>query len=242
MSTRRPILIALIALAVALLPVAGGMAVATPHAAFTAPQADCCPNGKPCEKKTNGCGSVSGCALKCFSLTGAIGCTGRRLADGFELWRSMCSRSGRVSLSGGASPPTSSSLLNSSLTMRRFAGWPRERAVARALSRTSCMKKFRRGDMRRVSSLTSLALSASLVVAFTYWYGGSQARTPAHNPRSLPPQARSESPRRNRGERFCTTATPWARPTRRRCRRRTRWGWTTSPSTRARRMTPAPSR
>ena len=72
MSTRRPILIALIALAVALLPMAGGMAVATPHAAFTAPQADCCPNGKPCEKKTNGCGSVAGCVLKCFNLTGAV--------------------------------------------------------------------------------------------------------------------------------------------------------------------------
>ena len=73
MSTRRPILIALIALAVALLPVAGGMALAMPHdASFTAPQADCCPNGKPCEKKTDGCGSVAGCVLKCFNLTGAV--------------------------------------------------------------------------------------------------------------------------------------------------------------------------
>jgi hypothetical protein len=73
MSKGRPILIALIALAVALLPMAGGMAVAMPHdASFTAPQADCCPNGKPCEKKTDGCGSISGCVLKCFNLTGAI--------------------------------------------------------------------------------------------------------------------------------------------------------------------------
>ncbi len=32
----------------------------------------------------------------------------------------------------------------------------------------------------------------------------------------------------------CTTATPWDCQTPRRCRRRTRWGWTTSPSTRAR--------
>ena len=31
-----------------------------------------------------------------------------------------------------------------------------------------------------------------------------------------------------------TTATPWVCPTPRRCRRRTRWAWTTSPSTRAR--------
>jgi hypothetical protein len=73
MSTRRPILIALIALAVALLPVAGGMAFAMPHdASFGAPQADCCPNGKSCEKKTDDCGSVAGCALKCFNLTGAV--------------------------------------------------------------------------------------------------------------------------------------------------------------------------
>jgi hypothetical protein len=73
MNICRHILVTLIALAVALLPMAGGMALAMPHdASFTAAQADCCPNGKPCEKKTDGCGSVSGCVLKCFNLTGAI--------------------------------------------------------------------------------------------------------------------------------------------------------------------------
>jgi hypothetical protein len=72
MSTARTILIALIALAVALLPMAGGIALATPHASLTAPQADCCPNGKPCEKKTDGCGSMAGCVLKCFNLTGTV--------------------------------------------------------------------------------------------------------------------------------------------------------------------------
>jgi hypothetical protein len=73
MSTRRPILIALIALAVGLLPMAGGMALAMPHdATLTGPQADCCHDGKPCEKKTDDCGSVPGCALKCFNLTGAV--------------------------------------------------------------------------------------------------------------------------------------------------------------------------
>jgi hypothetical protein len=73
MSTRRPILIAVIALAVALLPMAGGMALAMPHdASSTAPQADCCPSGKPCEKKTDGCGSMAGCVLKCFNLTVAV--------------------------------------------------------------------------------------------------------------------------------------------------------------------------
>ena len=33
--------------------------------------------------------------------------------------------------------------------------------------------------MKRLGSLISLALSASLVVTFTYWYGGLQARAPA---------------------------------------------------------------
>jgi membrane fusion protein, copper/silver efflux system len=37
--------------------------------------------------------------------------------------------------------------------------------------------------MKRLGSLISLALSASLVVAFTYWYGGLQARTPASQPK-----------------------------------------------------------
>jgi hypothetical protein len=73
MSTRRAILIAVIALAVALLPVAGGMAVAMPHdASSAAAPSDCCPHGNPCEKKTDGCGSIAGCALKCFNFTGAV--------------------------------------------------------------------------------------------------------------------------------------------------------------------------
>ncbi len=73
MSTARTILIALIALAVALLPMAGGMALAMQHdASFAAAPADCCPNGKPCEKKADGCGSVAGCVLKCFNPTGAV--------------------------------------------------------------------------------------------------------------------------------------------------------------------------
>ena len=72
MSAGRTILIALIALAVAVLPMAGGIALATHDASFTAAPADCCPHGKPCEKKTDGCGSVAGCVLKCFNLTGAV--------------------------------------------------------------------------------------------------------------------------------------------------------------------------
>jgi membrane fusion protein, copper/silver efflux system len=35
-----------------------------------------------------------------------------------------------------------------------------------------------RHDMKRLGSLVSLAMSAALVVVFTYWYGGSQARRP----------------------------------------------------------------
>jgi hypothetical protein len=73
MSAGRTILIALIALAVGLLPMAGGMALAMPHdASFAAAPADCCPNGRPCEKKSDGCGSVAGCVLKCFNLIGAV--------------------------------------------------------------------------------------------------------------------------------------------------------------------------
>ena len=48
--------------------------------------------------------------------------------------------------------------------------------------------------------------------------------------------------RRRPAGRSSTTATPWAFPTSRRCRRRTRWGWTTSPSTRATRTTAIRSR
>src|SRR5512147_1506863 len=47
------------------------------------------------------------------------------------------------------------------------------------------MTTFGRRDMRRLGSLISLALSAGLVVAFTYWYGGLQARTPASQPTTV---------------------------------------------------------
>lgn len=66
------ILVALVAFSVALVPLSGGMAFSMPHGAFAAQQADCCPHGKPCEKKTDGCGSMAGCALKCFNFSGAV--------------------------------------------------------------------------------------------------------------------------------------------------------------------------
>ena len=70
----RAILVALIALSVAMLPVAGNVARAmSPEAAFNTVHADCCPHGKPCDKRTtNDCGSMAGCALKCFSFFGAM--------------------------------------------------------------------------------------------------------------------------------------------------------------------------
>lgn len=73
MSIGRTILVALVAFSVAVLPVAGGMARAmTPDASLTSPQADCCPHGKPCDKRTDDCGSMAGCALKCFNFFGAM--------------------------------------------------------------------------------------------------------------------------------------------------------------------------
>jgi hypothetical protein len=78
MSTFRAILVALVAMSVALLPVPGGMTAAQlPAATMTAVQPDCCAHGKPCEQKgTKDCGSLAGCALKCFSLSvAAVGPT-----------------------------------------------------------------------------------------------------------------------------------------------------------------------
>jgi hypothetical protein len=69
----RVILVALVAFSVTVVPLAGGMALSMPHGmSLAAQQADCCPHGKPCEKKTDGCGSMAGCALKCFNFSGAI--------------------------------------------------------------------------------------------------------------------------------------------------------------------------
>ena len=45
-----------------------------------------------------------------------------------------------------------------------------------------------------------------------------------------PPAAASPLTRSKASARFSTTAIRWDCPTPRRCRRRTRWGWTTSPS------------
>ena len=74
MTLARTILVALVALSVAILPVASGMARAamTHDASVAAGDGDCCHDGEPCEKKTNDCGSEAGCALKCFNFSGAL--------------------------------------------------------------------------------------------------------------------------------------------------------------------------
>ena len=53
-------------------------------------------------------------------------------------------------------------------------------------------------------------------------------------------EAKPPAPARRRARGSSTTAIPWAFPTPRRCRRKTGWGWTTSPSTRASRTTATP--
>jgi hypothetical protein len=69
----RVILVAWVAFSVAVVPLAGRMAFSMPHGmSFAAQQADCCPHGKPCEKKTGDCGSLAGCALKCFNFSGSV--------------------------------------------------------------------------------------------------------------------------------------------------------------------------
>ena len=73
MNIGRALLVGLVAFSVAVLPLAGGMAFAMLHDdSLGAQQTDCCPHGKPCEKKTDGCGSMAGCALKCFNFSGAM--------------------------------------------------------------------------------------------------------------------------------------------------------------------------
>jgi hypothetical protein len=70
----RTIFVAIVALSVAALPVASGMARAamTHDMSFASGEGDCCPHDRPCEKKTNDCGSMAGCALKCFNYSGYV--------------------------------------------------------------------------------------------------------------------------------------------------------------------------
>ena len=70
----RTIFVAFVALSVAALPIGSGMArAAMSHdMSQAAAEGECCPHDKPCEKKTNDCGSMAGCALKCFNYSGFV--------------------------------------------------------------------------------------------------------------------------------------------------------------------------
>jgi len=74
MSIFRAILVSFVALAVAMLPVAGGFvhANAATGVSLSAAPADCCPEGKPCEKAMHDCGAMAGCMLKCSGVSGAV--------------------------------------------------------------------------------------------------------------------------------------------------------------------------
>lgn len=67
----RVILTALLAFSVVLLPFPGAFAHG-PSGSPSLHAADCCNPGTPCEKEAPACPSPASCALKCFSLSGAI--------------------------------------------------------------------------------------------------------------------------------------------------------------------------
>jgi hypothetical protein len=77
MSIGRTILALLIALSVAFLPAAGvaGVSAKSPESADLSAMEDmhdCCPpQANPCDKAMDGCGTMAGCALKCFSFAGS---------------------------------------------------------------------------------------------------------------------------------------------------------------------------
>jgi hypothetical protein len=75
MSNGRTTLTLLIALAVAMLPAAGGAGVKSPAPAGMSAMEDmpdCCPQkADPCEKAMVDCAAMATCTLKCFSFVGA---------------------------------------------------------------------------------------------------------------------------------------------------------------------------
>ena len=72
MRLSRTIFIAVLAVAVALLPTLGGTAAAVAMAA--ASTVDCCHDGAPCDDgpAVDDCASMSVCAVKCFSFVGVF--------------------------------------------------------------------------------------------------------------------------------------------------------------------------
>ena len=74
MSIFRTILVVFIALAVAMLPAAGGFSPASAEhgAMLMTASPDCCPEGGRCNKVMPDCGSLAGCMLKCSAANGAL--------------------------------------------------------------------------------------------------------------------------------------------------------------------------
>jgi hypothetical protein len=73
MAIVRPLVVLLIAVAVALLPatLGTGRAVASADAAMSATMDDCCPDaGEPCDRTADTCPFMAACALKNFSFAG----------------------------------------------------------------------------------------------------------------------------------------------------------------------------
>jgi len=69
----RTIFALLVALSVALLPIPGAFAHTVSGQPLGLQAADCCSPTQPCEKQAGDCGSLAGCTLKCFNLSGAVG-------------------------------------------------------------------------------------------------------------------------------------------------------------------------
>ena len=78
MAIARTILGVLIALSVAMLPVAGAAAFKlksqnTAEVSASEPMHDCCPpTANPCGKAMDDCGSMATCAMKCFKYSAGI--------------------------------------------------------------------------------------------------------------------------------------------------------------------------
>jgi hypothetical protein len=70
----RGFLVFTVAISVAMLPLAGGMARAQAIGSFmSGMHSDCCPHGKACEKnEMDDCASMAGCALKCFNYFASV--------------------------------------------------------------------------------------------------------------------------------------------------------------------------
>ena len=73
----RTIVALLVALTVAVLPLAGGPAAALDSVEFSAvePMHNCCDHGSPCDETSKAvidCASMAACAVKCFSYAGTV--------------------------------------------------------------------------------------------------------------------------------------------------------------------------